>query len=187
MHWNTPVKILEPSLLQVGAERLRFDWVIDCRGMGAKGELGDLRGVRGELLIVHAPEVNLNRPIRLMHPRYPIYIVPREGNHYLIGATALESEDYSPISVRSTMELLSAAYTVHAGFSEARLVETVTNCRPAFSDNRPRIFHQKGLLRINGLYRHGFLLAPMVIQFASEYLEHGTHHPDSHDLWAKLA
>ncbi len=85
------------------------------------------------------------------------------------------------------MELLSAAYTVHPGFAEARLVETVTNCRPAFPDNRPRIFHQDGLLRINGLYRHGFLLAPIIIQFALEYLEQGTQHPDSTGIWVEAA
>jgi len=41
-----------------------------------------------------------------------------------------ESEDVSDISVRSTLELLSALFTVHPNFGEARVVNTETNCRP---------------------------------------------------------
>jgi glycine oxidase len=142
--------------------------------MGARADLKNLRGVRGELAYVQAPEVHLGRPVRLMHPRYPIYIVPRKEHVFVIGATALESEDYSPISLRSAMELMSAAYTVHTGFAEARVLETLTNCRPALPDNRPRIQVQPGLLSINGLYRHGFLLSPVLSEFAAEYVEQGT-------------
>ncbi|MBU0677121.1 MAG: glycine oxidase ThiO [Verrucomicrobia bacterium] len=172
-HTNTPVSTVAPRTLTTDGDTLRFDWAIDCRGIGARDELENLRGVRGELVYVHAPEVELSRPVRLMHPRYPIYIVPRRDDMYLIGATAIESDDMGAITVRSALELLTAAYTVHTGFAEARLVETVTHCRPAFPDNRPRIYHGDGILRVNGLYRHGFLIAPSLIQFAVEFLERG--------------
>ena len=32
--------------------------------------------VYGEVIRIHAPEVTLTRPTRLLHPRYPIYIAP---------------------------------------------------------------------------------------------------------------
>ena len=70
------------------------------------------------------------------------------------------------------MELLSALYTVHPSFGEARIVNTETNCRPAFSDNLPRIENEKGLTRINGLYRHGYLLSPAIVEQA---LAEGIH------------
>src|SRR5207253_9790934 len=105
----------------------------------AKQELGDLRGVRGEILRVHAPEVSLTRPIRLRHPRYPVYLVPRPKNHYVIGATAIESEDEGRITIRSTLELLTTEYSVHPGFGEARILETMAALRPAFSDNVARV------------------------------------------------
>jgi glycine oxidase len=178
-HFETEVTDMEPGKVHVAGETHTFDWVADCRGMGAKEELTDLRGIRGELIYVSAPEVTLHRPVRLMHPRYPIYIVPRHDHVYVIGATAIESEDYSPISVRSTMELLSAAYTVHTGFAEARVLETLTSCRPAFPNNRPRIIADRGLMRINGLYRHGFLISPMLSLFAAEYLDHGKVMPEA--------
>jgi hypothetical protein len=57
-----------------------------------------------------------------VHPRYPLYIAPKPGHGvFVIGATEIESEDMSPASVRSTLELLSAAYAVHSGFAEARI------------------------------------------------------------------
>jgi glycine oxidase len=164
-----------------------YDWVFDTRGLGAKEHFSDLRGVRGELLWIEANDIDITRPTRLMHPRYKIYIVPRgngcEGidleyckdcklsqtsgyKRYIVGATEIESEDDSPISVRSNMELLSALYTVHPSFGEARVVNSETNCRPAFKDNLPRIENEIGLTRINGLYRHGYLLAPAIVEKA---------------------
>ncbi|TMP81175.1 FAD-dependent oxidoreductase [Pseudoalteromonas phenolica] len=143
-----------------------FDWVIDCRGLGAKDEVTGLRGVRGEVARVYAPEVTLTRPVRLMHPRYPIYIAPKPNHEFVIGATEIESQDNGPITVRSTLELLSAAYTVHSGFSEGRVMSINSGLRPAFVDNRPNIEVKDNLIQINGLYRHGYLLAPFVVQQA---------------------
>ena len=77
----------------------------------------------------------------------------------------------SPISVRSTLELLSAAYSVHAGFDEAHIVETRVNCRPAMDDNLPYMDYQPGLIRVNGLYRLGFLLAPVLSEQILHYLQ----------------
>jgi len=139
-----------------------FDYIIDCRGLGAKADK-PLRGVRGEVARLQAPEVNLTRPVRLMHPRYPIYIAPKPNNEYVIGATEIESDDGGPATVRSTLELLSAAYTVHSGFAEARLLNIQTGLRPAFSDNRPVVLKKGNVISINGLYRHGYMLAPALV------------------------
>ena len=152
------------------------DWVFDCRGLGARPEWSQLRGVRGEVVRLHAPQVNLTRPTRLIHPRYPIYIAPKQDHVFVIGATEIESEDLSPASVRSTLELLSAAYTVHAGFAEARILEIATQARPTLPDNLPAVTSPRPrLLQINGLYRHGFLIAPAVADCVMEWVEHGTH------------
>ena len=144
-----------------------FDWVFDCRGLGAQADL-PLRAVRGELLWLKAPDVDIKHLTRLIHPRYKIYVVPRPNNVYLIGATEIESEDFSPVSVRSTLELLSAAYSVHRGFGEARIIKSVVNCRPAMPNNLPFVKTQVGLTQVNGLYRHGILLGPAVVEKAIE-------------------
>lgn len=168
---NTEVMGLESGRIAACGDWYSYDLVIDCRGMGAKADLEGLRGVRGELLVVDAPDVELTRPIRFLHPRYPVYIVPHGNNRYFIGATAIESEDKGAITVQTTMELLSSAYMVHRGFAQARIVETITNLRPAFIDNIPRILYQEGLMRINGLYRHGFLMSPTIVQVVQDFLQ----------------
>ena len=136
-----------------------------------------MRGVRGEVLRVHAPEVTLLRPVRLVHPRYPLYIAPKQDHIFVIGATEIESEDMSPASVRSALELLSAAYSVHSGFAEARLLEISTQCRPTLRDNLPAVrFTAPHTIQINGLYRHGFLIAPAMLDVVMELIqsEHST-------------
>ena len=180
-HWN---QAADPE--QLRAQKNSFDWVIDCRGLGAKASWEhagnsnkDLRGVRGEVIRLHAPEVKLRRPTRLIHPRYPIYIAPKEDDVYVVGATEIESEDLSPMSVRSALELLSAVYTVHSGFAEARILEMATQCRPTLKDNLPEIavdrkLNQAGLMMINGLYRHGFMISPAILDCALEILHSGS-------------
>lgn len=170
LHWQSP---REPSEFRPGTSG-QPDWVIDCRGLGAKPQWRELRGVRGEVIRVHAPEVRLTRPMRLVHPRYPLYIAPKPGDVYVIGATEIESEDMSPASVRSTLELLSAAYAVHSGFAEARIIEVATQCRPTLPDNLPDVRQPAArLLQVNGLYRHGFMIAPAVLDIVLELLADG--------------
>jgi glycine oxidase len=134
--------------------------VVDCRGFAARDVLPDLRGVRGEMLVVRSRDLDLARPVRMLHPRIPLYIVPRGGGVFMIGATMIESEERGRVSVRSTIELLSAAFALNPAFGEAEILEMKADVRPAFPDNLPRVTRQGNILRVNGLYRHGFLLAP---------------------------
>jgi glycine oxidase len=147
--------------------------LLDCTGLAARRTLADLRGVRGEMLLVRAPDVALTRPVRVLHPRIPVYVVPRPGHVYMIGATMIESDAAERISVRSVLELLSAAYALHPGFGEAEILETGTGVRPAFPDNLPRLRRVGGVLYVNGLYRHGFLIAPALARRAALALLEG--------------
>ena len=146
--------------------------VIDCRGLFARDTQPDLRGVKGEMVIVETDEIVLSRPVRLIHPRWPLYIIPRANNQFMIGATSIERED-DGVSVRSALELLSAAYAVHPAFGEARIVEIGSGLRPAFPDNLPRIAIDNRKIAVNGLYRHGFLLAPALAELTLGYVERG--------------
>ena len=136
--------------------------IVDCRGIAAAPELADLRAVRGEMLEVVTPEVRLTRPVRLLHPRFPCYIVPRGQGRYMIGATMVESARPGPITARAVMELLSAAYTVHPAFAEAEVIATGTGLRPSYPDNIPAIRRDGDRIHVNGMYRHGFLMAPVL-------------------------
>ncbi|SFM19015.1 glycine oxidase [Bradyrhizobium sp. NFR13] len=148
--------------------------VIDCRGLYAReqDETSKLRGVKGEIIIIETDEVQLSRPIRLMHPRWPLYVIPRANNRFMLGATSIENEG-SGVSVRSALELLGAAYAVHPAFAEARILEFGSGLRPAFPDNLPRIAIEKNTIAVNGLYRHGFLLAPALAELTLNYVKRG--------------
>ena len=141
---HTTATKIKPYQVSTSDHTWQFDCVFDCRGYRAKDRFAHLRGVRGELLYLHAPAVKLPYPIRLLTPRYPIYIVPLSGDRYIVGASEIESEDRSPICVRSTLELLTAAYTVHTGFAEARIVDTKVGLRPALLSNLPQIQYTPG-------------------------------------------
>ncbi|MGF6442488.1 FAD-dependent oxidoreductase [Paraburkholderia youngii] len=182
-HWNTPID--DASLPDAGI-------TIDCRGLGAKPVLPTLRGIRGEVARVHAPHLQLTRPVRLLHPRYPLYIAPKQNGLYVIGATEVEGEDMSPVSVRSALELLSAAFSVHPGFGEARIVELNSQCRPTLPDHRPALLWDGArTLRVNGLYRHGFMIAPEVadeaVRFASALLDGRVRDADAFAGWRRDA
>ncbi|WP_370690273.1 FAD-dependent oxidoreductase [Hydrogenophaga sp.] len=227
--WGERVERVEPRVLHVlGDGAMRFDLVVDVRGVGAqsparsmahtsvrtqpvevkptipmqalqhtKGERIDsdamhgLRGVRGEVIWLHAPGVRLQRPVRLLHPRHRVYIVPRPGDLFVIGASEIESEDRSPVSLRSAVELMAAAHSAIPELAEARIVHMETNLRPALPDNEPHTHFEPGLLRINGLFRHGWLLAPALVEDAIAQLEtmsrgpEGPHPPSTSSGQAK--
>jgi glycine oxidase len=146
------------------------DRIVDCRGLAARDLLPGLRGVRGEMLVVRCSEVTLRRPIRLLHPRIPVYVVPRPDHCFMIGATMIERDDLGGVTARSMIELLSAACAVHPAFGEAEVIEMGAHVRPAFADNLPRVVRHGSRFFVNGLYRHGFLAAPALAQVLAEAL-----------------
>ncbi len=139
-----------------------FDRVVDCRGLGARPVQAVLRGVRGEMLMLRCPELRLSRPVRLLHPRTPLYIVPRADHVFMVGATMIESERQGGITARAAMELLGAAYALHPALADAEIIETGAGLRPSFPDNMPRVQEAGRVISVNGMHRHGFLLAPVL-------------------------
>jgi glycine oxidase len=173
------------ATVRLGVERAAGsrggDPVLDCTGLAAAAGLGDLRGVKGEMVLLRSRELALSRPVRLLHPRLPVYVVPRGGGLYMVGATMLESDAGTHVSARSLLELLSAAYALHPAFGEAEVVEVGVGVRAAFPDNLPRLRREGGTVYVNGLYRHGFLLAPALARRAAAVLLEGRHFPEVMD------
>jgi glycine oxidase len=160
---------------EAGAAFLAGRTVVDCTGLAARAVLPELRGVKGEMLLIRQPEISLTRPVRVLHPRLPVYVVPRGQGVFMVGASMLESDAPGRISARSLLELLSAAYALHPAFGEAEVLEIGTGVRAAFGDNLPRLVRRGSVLYVNGLYRHGFLLAPAVARRAARVLLEGKH------------
>jgi glycine oxidase len=155
-------------------DALDADIIVDCRGMGT--QYPELRGVKGETALVHNREFTLDRPVRIMHPRYPLYIIPRPDHHFMIGATIIESEDNTDVSLRSGMELMSALYSLDPSFGEAKLIEFSAGIRPSYPDNLPRIKrHGNKIFSLNGTFRHGWLLAPVMVEALGDAIECKEH------------
>jgi len=164
---------------------LGADIVLDCRGLAARDVLSELRGVKGEMLLLRSDEIRLSRPVRLLHPRIPLYIVPRADGLFMVGATMIESGERRRISARAMLELLGAAYALHPAFAEAEVVEIGTDARPAFPDNLPRLTRRGRVIHVNGLYRHGFLLSPAMARMAADAVLNPQATPEMlHDLAA---
>jgi len=146
----------------------KAELIVDCRGLAARDALPDLRGVRGEMVVVRSRDLALARPVRMLHPRIPLYIVPRGEGVFMVGATMIESDARGGPTVRSAVELLNAAYALHPAFGEAEILEINADVRPAFPDNLPAVRQQGRTLYANGLFRHGFLLAPALAREVAE-------------------
>lgn len=170
-HWRSAVDAVHAGRLTIDARPHAFDLAVDTRGLGARVQSPTLRSVRGEIFWLHAPGVALHRPLRLLHPRHRVYLVPRPDDLIVVGASEIESDDASPVSLRSTVELLAAAHSVLPELAEARVVHSEANCRPAYPDNLPQLHREPGLLRLNGLFRHGWLIAPALVDDAVRQLE----------------
>ncbi len=175
IHFDSPA---EPGDLDA-------DIVLDCRGLAARDVLPELRGVKGEMLLLRSDDISLSRPVRLLHPRIPLYIVPRADGLFMVGATMIESGERRRISARAMLELLGAAYALHPAFAEAEVVEIGTDARPAFPDNLPRLTRRGRVIHVNGLYRHGFLLSPAMARMAADAVLNPQATPEMlHDLAA---
>lgn len=149
--------------------------VIRCCGLGARDALPDLRGVKGEMLVLRLRDIALSRPVRLLHPRIPLYVVPRGDGVFMLGATMIESDERTRVTARSLLELLGGAYALHPGFAEAEVLEIGVDARPAFPDNLPRIRRVGREIHVNGLYRHGFLLSPALARMTADLVLDATH------------
>jgi glycine oxidase len=173
---GVPIRFGVDAPVRPGARAL-----LDCTGLAARSRLADLRGVKGDMLLLRLPELTLQRPVRVLHPRVPLYVVPRGEGLFMVGATMIESDEGTRISARSMLELLSAAYALHPAFGEAQIIEIGTGVRAAFPDNLPRLRYVGGALHVNGLFRHGFLLAPALARRAADVLLEGRHYPEVMD------
>ena len=171
-HEGQAVERIEAHAIVCAGETHAVDLAVDARGVGSKATWPQLRGVRGEVLRVECDAVSLQRPVRLMHPRYQLYVAPRPGNQFVVGATELESEDSGPVTVRSVLELASALHSLHPAFGEARVLRMSAALRPALDDHRPAISQRAGVWHINGLYRHGYLCAPALVDDLTHKLLH---------------
>lgn len=142
------------------ADPSEFDLVIDARG--AYKIENNMRKIKGERILLRCPGLKLNHCLRMMHPRYPIYIVPQGDDQFVVGASMIEDNSDENFTLRSAMELMSAFSSLGGQVLESDIISMDTGFRPTFTDHRPRLIQQDNVITCNGLYRHGFLMAPIL-------------------------
>ena len=88
--------------------------------------------------------------------------MPQENHRFAIGATQIESESLEGVTFRSAIDLMSQAVNVHAGFAQANILSLNVGLRPTTFDHMPLVQECDGVTSINGMSRHGFMLAPQL-------------------------
>jgi glycine oxidase len=113
---------------------------------------------KGQMLAVELTgEMQLFRVIRTPE----LYIVPRGGNRYVIGATVEDVGFDKAVNRAQVDSLFAAAGALWTPLRQGRIVETWAGLRPGSADDLPVIDSvAPGVLVAAGHFRNGILLAP---------------------------
>ena len=109
------------------------DAVLDCRGFAARDELEELRGVRGEMVVLRTKDISFRRPIRFLHPRIPLYVVPRGDGLFMIGATMIESAARGPVDRPFGDRIAERRLCAAPGFWRSGNCRDARRCAPRLS------------------------------------------------------
>lgn len=149
----------------------QYDWIVDCRGAGAvqarthaEDNQHPLLAVRGESIRVRTDAVPLTRPVRIIQQRFTIFVAPKANNIFVVGATDLDKSDSHAVTVRSSLDLLSAVYALHPGFADAEIIEAIAGQRALYEHRKPEIQQAGNIISVNGLSRQGWMTAPALVE-----------------------
>jgi glycine oxidase len=124
-----------------------------------------VRPVKGEILRLRARTGALPPPkhtVRAVVESHPVYLVPREGDELVVGATQYEAGFDEEVKVSGVRDLLVHAEQVLPGIAEYGLTETAAGLRAGSHDNLPLVgWLEPGVLVAAGHHRNGLLLAPI--------------------------
>ena len=174
--------------------------IIIANGLGATALRGipevstlPLRPVYGDVLRLRIPKNQrpfLTSTVRGVVRGNPVYIVPREDNTLVIGATS--REDHLPgINAGGVYQLLRDAHDLIPAITELELYEVISRARPGTPDDLPLIgpVHRDGrpiehLTVSNGYFRHGILLASRGSEIVTHLITDTLTDDDHRDLTA---
>ncbi|MCS7189117.1 MAG: glycine oxidase ThiO [Bacteroidia bacterium] len=156
--------------------------VIVCPGVPLEGLALPFRvyPVRGQMVAVEMPRKDwLTVPVRYFNRTYGYgYTVPKK-EYLILGGTAEEKGYDLSLTVGGVMDILRRAYHVFPELYECRILRMWAGLRPA-TDTRHPLFYKvphKELYYVNGLYRNGILLLPLVSEGVVQWILEGTLPP----------
>lgn len=125
-------------------------------------------GVKGEVLLVEQPHLNLDTTL---FTTSGCYIVPKQKDRYLIGATSY-FDDYSVgVSEEGRNWLFERATKHVSGLKESKILKQWSGVRPYCTNEQPIMDEvAKDLFVITGHYRNGILLSPIIGELMSQWM-----------------
>ena len=168
--------------------RISGERVLIATGARAGEDLGaafasvPVRPVKGEILRLRAGAGE--RPCERIVVTERVYIVPRDGEEVVIGATVEERGFDRRVTAGGVHELLREAYRVLPEIAELELIECSAGLRPGTPDNAPAIgaTTTAGLIVAGGHHRNGILLAPITASAIAALLSGGRVPPEVESL-----
>ena len=126
-----------------------------------------LNGTKGELLIIHAPEIKIDFVLKSS-----VFLIPLGDDHYMVGATYNWTDKTNNSTPEARKELLKRLKTFLN--CEYEVIDQVAGIRPTVSDRRPLVGSHKtykNLLILNGLGTRGVMIAPYIADKLYNFIE----------------
>ena len=128
-----------------------------------------LRGTKGELLTIKAPDLKETSIIKSS-----VFIIPLGGDIYRVGSTYEHADKSNTTTEIGKNELLNKLRTfLNCDFE---IVGQAAGIRPTVADRRPLVGRHpehKNLFVLNGLGSRGVLIAPLISKQLYDYIEEG--------------
>lgn len=137
-----------------------------------------LEGTKGELLVIHAPDLKLDVILKSS-----VFIIPIGDEQYLVGSTYTWNDYSNTPTEHAKNELLEKLRKVIS--YSFKVVHQRAGIRPTVTDRRPLVGQHKlhrNLYLMNGLGSRGVLIAPSVAKGLIAYIEDGVPLPKEIDI-----
>ncbi len=149
--------------------------------------------VRGQMVSVEPPRPGwLPAPVRYFNRQYGYgYAIPKR-DRILLGGTAEEKGADPSLTVGGLLEILRRAYHIFPDLYESRVIRMWAGLRPATKDRMPLLMDRSWgttgrLVFVNGLFRNGILLLPLIGEAVSAWLLGEALHPLLQPFYQPLA
>jgi len=156
---------------EVSYKEINATNIVFCEGFGIQKNpffnYLPMQEAKGELLIIHAPNLNVDFLIKAA-----VFVLPLGNNHYKVGATfnwkdktKVPSEDGKSELIQKLETFITVPY---------QIVDHIAGIRPTVKDRRPLVgLHPKNkrMAVLNGLGTRGVMIAPMAAKALYQHIE----------------
>lgn len=173
----------EEVKVNANGETLNFDQLLVTPGTPDRALQGllpyTIYPVKGEMISLAPPRETemgfLQATVRIRSKTWGnAYLVPK-SNRIVCGSTSEEKGHDRRNTAGGILEILRKCYAAVPGIYELDMQETWAGLRPSLLSRQPLLDREAGtqIYHLNGLYRHGILLGPLMGKAAAELMLSG--------------